>query len=96
MNYEPHFNGVDYTPKRDHSRLNTQSKRIFECMKDKKWRTLSEIAQLTGDPEASISAQLRHLTKKRHGGHTKNRSYAGNGLYIYQIIPTAQQIKLFQ
>ena len=33
------------------------------------WLTLSEIAEVTEFAEASISAQLRHLRKPRHGGH---------------------------
>ena len=33
------------------------------------WMTLSEIAGLTEIGEASISAQLRHLRKARHGRH---------------------------
>lgn len=34
------------------------------------WRTLDEIAQRTGDPQASVSAELRHLRKRKFGGHT--------------------------
>ena len=33
------------------------------------WLTLGEIARLTEIGEASISAQLRHLRKRRHGRH---------------------------
>lgn len=33
------------------------------------WLTLGEIARLTEFGEASISAQLRHLRKLRHGRH---------------------------
>jgi len=33
------------------------------------WLTLGEIAGLTEIGEASISAQLRHLRKRRHGRH---------------------------
>jgi len=32
------------------------------------WLTLEELAQITRYPQASISAQLRHLRKPRHGG----------------------------
>lgn len=32
------------------------------------WLTLEELARLTCYPPASISAQLRHLRKPRHGG----------------------------
>jgi hypothetical protein len=33
------------------------------------WLTLEELARLTSYPPASISAQLRHLRKSRHGGY---------------------------
>src|SRR5437868_14267751 len=33
------------------------------------WLTLDELARMTSYPPASISAQLRHLRKTRHGGH---------------------------
>ena len=33
------------------------------------WMTLSELARKTRFPEASISAQLRHLRKERHGAY---------------------------
>jgi len=32
------------------------------------WMTLAELARKTEFPEASISAQLRHLRKEEHGG----------------------------
>ena len=32
------------------------------------WMTLGELAKKTTFPEASISAQLRHLRKTEHGG----------------------------
>jgi hypothetical protein len=33
------------------------------------WLTLGELARKTSYPEASISAQLRHLRKPENGGH---------------------------
>lgn len=33
------------------------------------WLTLEELGRLTSYPPASISAQLRHLRKTRHGGY---------------------------
>jgi hypothetical protein len=33
------------------------------------WLTLAELARKTTYPEASISAQLRHLRKPENGGH---------------------------
>ncbi len=80
-----HFNGPDYDPDRDDGRLRGQQLRIWELMRDGAWRTLGEIAAHTGDPEASISAQLRHLRKPRFGAHTIEKKYLGNGLYTYRM-----------
>lgn len=80
------FAGADYRPVRDDARLTGQLQRVFDLMKDGRWRTLGEIAAATNDPEASISAQLRHLKKDRFGAHTVNKDYVGNGLYRYQLL----------
>ena len=81
-----HFDGADYQPTRDDPRLNSQYKRIFHLMRDGEARTLAEIAEDTGDPEASVSAQLRHMRKERFGRHFVEREYLGNGLYSYALI----------
>jgi hypothetical protein len=81
----PRFNGPDLTAA-DHERLAGQMLRVFNLMADGHWRTLREIAEATGDPESSISAQLRHLRKPRFGGHTVERKHEGNGLYFYKLI----------
>lgn len=80
-----YFNGADYIPERDDVRLTGQLLRIWNVMSDGKWRTLKEISSLTGDPEASVSAQLRHLRKPRFGGHEVSREYIENGVYRYKI-----------
>ena len=80
------FNGSDYEPGRDDARLTGQLLRVWDCIKDGKSRTLGQIADVTGDPEASISAQLRHLRKPRFGGHTIAKTYLGNGLYNYRLV----------
>jgi hypothetical protein len=81
------FNGPEYKPSRDHSRLKSQLNQIFNLMKDRQWRTLPRIAELTGAPEPSVSAQLRHLRKPKFGTHTVNRRHISNGLFEYQVIP---------
>ena len=83
----PRFNGADYQPERDDVRLSGQIARIWTCMCDSRWRTLKDISNLTGDPEASVSAQLRHLRKRRFGRHTIEREYIINGVYKYKLIP---------
>ena len=63
----PRFNGPVYDPAQDFGRLTKQHERIRELMIDNAWRTVREISVLTGDPENSVQAQLRHLRKPRFG-----------------------------
>lgn len=88
LNFEspPRFNGPSYVPSRDNERLTGQIQRVFNLMRDGQWRTLREIESATGDPAASVSAQLRHLRKKRFGSHTVEREYVGDGLHRYRLI----------
>ena len=81
----PRFDGADYQPARDDIRLTGQLGRVFDVMSDGCWHTLQAIADATGDPPASISAQLRHLRKKRFGAHTVDREHLGGGLYQYRL-----------
>lgn len=85
QNAKLRFDGADYKHERDSERLTGQIKRVFDLMRDEKFRSLSEISFLTGDGEASISAQLRNLRKPRFGGHEINKRYLGDGLYVYQL-----------
>lgn len=83
------FNGPAYDPGLDNVRLTGQIERIFKLMRDGAWRTLAEIESETGDGQASISAQLRHLRKARFGGHSVERQPRGDrttGLYEYRLI----------
>jgi hypothetical protein len=81
------FDGAEYQPTRDDARLTGQLLRIWNVVCDQQWRTLEEISRATGDPQASISAQLRHLRKPRFGGHEVEKLYVANGLYRYRVIP---------
>lgn len=83
------FNGSDYVKEFDQDRLTGQLKRVYELMIDGRWRTLSEIEATTGDPQASISAQLRFLRRERFGSHTVDKRRRGDreqGLFEYQVI----------
>ena len=92
----PHFNGgVDpqgiknYEPKYDDVRLTGQLLRVTKLMIDEEWRTLAEVEYITGDPPASISAQLRHLRKPRFGSHVVEKQSRGeriHGLWEYRLI----------
>jgi hypothetical protein len=86
MDNLPRFNGSDYDHERDGPRLATQLERVYHLMKDSKVRTLEQISKATGDPQASVSAQLRHLRKTRFGGHSVLKEHLGNGLFTYQLV----------
>jgi len=81
------FAGADYVPERDNPRLTGQLLRIWGVVKSGRWKTLAEISAKTGDPEASISAQLRHLRKPRFGGYEVEREMVKEGLYRYRVLP---------
>lgn len=81
--------GPAYSVDVDGKRIGLQMKRIYGLMRDTKWRTLGEISSATGDSEASISAQLRHLRKAKFGGHTVNKRHRGlasYGFWEYQLL----------
>ena len=82
------FNGPVYDPALDDDRLRRQIGRVFGLMLDGRWRSLQEIADATGDPHASISAQLRHLRKPRFGGHAveKRRRAVLGGTWEYRLV----------
>lgn len=82
------FTGSDYSPKDDAKRLLKQHEVIRDLMLDGEWRTLTEIKDLTGYPESSISAQLRHLRKERFGGYIVDKQRRGDrssGLFEYSV-----------
>jgi hypothetical protein len=65
-----------------------QLDRIYRAMADGEWRTLDEIAAMTGDPTTSISAQLRHLRKPKFGEHVIEKARhndAAGGLFVYRL-----------
>ena len=89
--YKEMFNGSDYIPDRDDARLSGQIRRVYNVMNDGIPRTLAQIARATGDPEASVSAQLRHLKKDRFGAFIVEKEHKGNGLYEYRLLPPAKK-----
>lgn len=84
------FDGETIKPEADQERLNAQTLRVFTVMRDQEWRTLSEIAAASGDPEASISARLRDLRKEKFGKYVVERRRRGEekrGLHEYRVLP---------
>lgn len=79
------FDGETFSPNQDGTRLKAQLVRVRELMRDGKWRSLSEISKVTGDPEASTSARLRDLRKPKFGLWTVNRRRRTKSLFEYQL-----------
>jgi RIO-like serine/threonine protein kinase len=79
------FNGPELDTK-DNDRLSKQHETIRALMSDHEWRTLAEIEQRLGYPQASISAQLRHLRKTRFGGYIVERRRRHAGTYEYRVL----------
>lgn len=77
--------GETYDAARDRARLNAQQERVFNVVRDEAWWLLAEISEITGDPEASVSARLRDFRKPRFGGFTVDRRYVGRGLHEYRL-----------
>ena len=72
----------------DGERIRGQLLTLLELMRDGVWRSLPEIHDGTGIPEASASAQLRHARKQIHGSYTvlKRRRY-DTALWEYCVKP---------
>ena len=81
----PEFDGDDYQPDRDKRRLTGQIKDVLTWISDGRWHSVHTISAATNHPEPSVSAQLRNLRKKRFGGHTIDREYRGDGLYVFRL-----------
>jgi len=84
---EPYFDGGTYFHIVDGKRLGKQMARVGALMIDGRWRTLRDIAGVTGYPEASISARLRDYRKPRFGGYLVDRMRIEGGLFTYRMGP---------
>ena len=82
--------GPAYNRVLDEPRIMGQMARVKQCMSTGQWMSLNEIATITGDPESSISAQLRHCRKAKFGGYLveKRRKSGGfGGTWEYRLMP---------
>jgi hypothetical protein len=81
------MNEATWTPKVQQA-ANIQRERIRLLMLDGMLRTLAEISQAVGAPEASVSARLRDLRKAQYGGYTVNRFHKGpdGRTWFYQVL----------
>lgn len=84
---EGHRDGDTFDPGTDTIRLNAQMRRVAAVMGDSRWRTLAELADQTGDPEASVSARLRDFRKPRFGGFAvlRRRREGSPGTWEYRL-----------
>ena len=81
------FDGTTFNAPADGLRLARQLSAVRDLVSDGKWRTLHEIADVVGAPEASVSARLRDLRKPKFGGWTverRRRGEAKRGLHEYR------------
>lgn len=87
LNWQPpqSFGGQTYNPSKDKRRLKVQYHRVFSLMSDGVWRSLEDIANLTGFPQASISARLRDMRKTANGRHLVERKRLQQGLFQYRL-----------
>ncbi len=96
--------GPAYDARMDGERLRTQMEAIRELMLGAgdcgHWLTLAEIERLTHYPQASISAQLRHLRKPAFGSYIVEKRRRGcvahfnwtttptsRGVWEYRLMP---------
>ena len=98
--------GPAYDAALDEKRIGAQMRAVRDAMlwKDvnaSAWWTLGELREATGYPEASLSAQLRHLRKKEFGAFVvekRRRLYAGGriggGTWEYRIQRPDEQLSL--
>lgn len=84
---EGHRDGATYEAPFDYTRLNRQARLVWEAMIDGRPRSLAEIAAITGQPEASVSARLRDFRKEKFGLHEVQRSRIDGGLFRYRLVP---------
>ncbi len=82
--------GPAYDKEIDGKRITKQHETIRDCMiKSGTWWTLSQLRKFLQYPEASISAQLRHLRKPRFGSYRvdKRRRVSDKGTWEYKVYP---------
>jgi hypothetical protein len=74
-------------PAIDRPRLAEQLHRVLAVMRDGAWRTLRELSDGTGAPEASASARLRELRAAGHQVERRRRFGRTSGTYEYRLVP---------
>lgn len=80
--------GPNFDPQKDGERLHVQHIKIRNWMLERaeagEWSSLEDIEYATGYPQASISAQLRHLRKPQFGSYIVNKKRVGS-YWLYMV-----------
>ena len=78
--------GPAYEEAKDGKRIKKQHEVIRDFMlENTNWFTLAELHSLLQYPEASISAQLRHLRKEKFGSYKVDKRRRTVGTWEYHI-----------
>lgn len=81
------FGGKTFNAELDGARLTSHLQKVYDLMKDGKWRTLKTISITVGCSEASASARLRDLRKPWAGQNKVERKrIKETGLWMYRVI----------
>lgn len=82
------FGGETFDAKKDGPRLAGQLKRVYDVMRDGRWRTLQTLKhEAAPATEAAVSARLRDLRKKKFGGFTVETKRADrSGVWVYRLV----------
>ena len=81
--------GPAFDPKKDGVRVGKQHEVIRDFMlTQNEWLTLAEIENAVDYPQASVSAQLRHLRKPKFGAYrVEKRRRTSGGTWEYAVLP---------
>jgi len=80
--------GPTYEAAVDGDRIRTQMDVVKGFMlRATTWMTLAEIEDALEFPQASLSAQLRHLRKPRFGGYDVRKRRRSPGTWEYRVLP---------
>ena len=87
---EADFSGEGYSEPRDKYRLGKQAVKVYNYMHNNGWKSLNAIANATGEPSPSISAQLRNFRKPSFQPvdaiYEVEKRYVSKGVWEYKLI----------
>lgn len=75
----------------DPERLTRQARKVYDAMVDGHWHTLRELSDLSGAPEASVSARLRDLRGDEHRLPLEAEKIPGSNAWRYRLhVPSSK------